>query len=148
MYGSRTNRSSPWSGENRDPAISSTPCRSASPTSAAPTGAGTSLYDIAVAAAFIQQQDYYGQADWSLGVLADEEKYPIETYVAPRQVESAVNVVWKGRTLMTPIGGRVNIQPRAALDPQRLLPDDERSASGAREQVMLDGLAKGQWWWD
>src|SRR5690606_32784395 len=55
--------------------------------------------DLLVAAAFIQQQDLYGQAGIDLGALGDESAYPIETYNAPKQVAAAVNSMWKGRRL-------------------------------------------------
>ena len=73
------------------------------------------LIDMAIAAAFIQKHDYYGRASWKMEVFGSEEKFPVETYPEPRQVDTAVNVVWKGSTLMTPIGGGVNIQPLEAL---------------------------------
>ena len=106
------------------------------------------LMDMAITAAFIQEQDYYGQADWHLGVLADESQFPVETYTAPKHVESAVNVYWKRSTLMTPIGGGVNIQPRQALNPERILSDEGGKLSDTRKGLKVEGLADGQWWWD
>jgi len=41
------------------------------------------LVDIAIAAAFIQKQDYYAQAGWKMAVFNDERQYPIETYETP-----------------------------------------------------------------
>jgi hypothetical protein len=103
---------------------------------------------MAIAAAHIQRQDYYGRADWALGVLAREDVCPIETYPVPRHVESAVNVVWKGRTLMTPIGGGVNIQPLQALTTDRLLADEDGQLKDTHEAIDIKGLAKDRWWWD
>lgn len=106
------------------------------------------LIDLSVAAAFIQDQDYYAQADWRLGVMADEQSFPIETYSTPKQVESAVNAMWRGNVFMTPIGGGVNIQPRQALVPERRQPDSDGALRQQREQITLDSLQAGQWWWD
>ncbi len=106
------------------------------------------LIDIAVAAAFIQDQDYYQQANWDLGVFADEARFPVETYETPKQVESAVNVVWKGNALMTPIGGGVHVEPLQALQSDNLLPDDEGRVSAGYGKVSLQDLPAGQWWWD
>ena len=106
------------------------------------------LIDMSVAAAFIQQQDYYGQAGWSMPLFGDEQSLPVEVYEAPKQVESAVNVVWKGNTLMTPIGGGVEIQPRLALASDRLMNDEGQQLKNKRDGVTLQGLADGQWWWD
>ena len=49
------------------------------------------LIDVAIAAAYIQQQDFYGQAAWEMPVLLDESKVSVETYTAPERVETAVN---------------------------------------------------------
>ena len=42
------------------------------------------LIDLAVAAAFIQKQDYYAQSGWKMETLGDEKQYPIETFEAPK----------------------------------------------------------------
>ena len=106
------------------------------------------LIDMSVAAAFIQKQDYYGQAGWKADVLLDEQKYAVETYEAPKQVETACTAIWKGNRLMTPVGGGVHIEPTDALEPSRLLSDEQGQVKATRAQIKLDGLAKGQWWWD
>ena len=104
------------------------------------------LFDMLIAAAYIQQQDFYGQSSWDLGVLADEASYPVETYIAPTQVETAVNAIWKGRTLMTPIGGGVDIRPLKAIDTEFVRIDQTGKTNEARKQIELP--VKGQWWWD
>ena len=38
------------------------------------------LIDLAVAAAYIQQQDYYGKAGWKMDVFGNEKAFPVETY--------------------------------------------------------------------
>jgi hypothetical protein len=106
------------------------------------------MIDMSVAAAFIQSQDYYGQSEWQLGVLADESKVPVETYETPKQVESAVNVVWKGNTLTTPIGGGVNIQPLQALKSDNMFTDEDKKVKQTQAQISLQNLKPGQWWWD
>jgi hypothetical protein len=106
------------------------------------------LIDMAIAAAFIQQYDYYGQAGWNMDVFGDESQFAVETYSAPTQVETAVNAVWRGSTLMTPIGGGVKIQPLLALSGGNMLEDQEGQLQDLREQVTTDGLADQQWWWD
>jgi hypothetical protein len=106
------------------------------------------LIDLAIAAAFIQEQDYYGKAGWKAEFFMDEGRFSVEHYEAPRQVESAVNAIWRGNKLMTPIGGGVNIQPTVALKRDNLLHDDKGEVKAAREQVRLEGLADNQWWWD
>jgi hypothetical protein len=108
-----------------------------------------SAIDIAVAAAFIQQQNFYGKADWKMEFFGDEKSYSIETYSIPKTVDTAVNVIWKngGRTLMTPMGGGVEIQAAKAVEPSKLLPD-EKGKVGKLHEELKPNLASGQWWWD
>ena len=106
------------------------------------------LIDLAVAAAFIQRQDYYGRAGWSMEVFGNEDVFAVGTLMAPKQVESAVAAVWRGNRLMTPIGGGVNIQPRQALSPEHLLKDEQGEVNHQHQQTTLDHLKPGQWWWD
>ncbi len=104
--------------------------------------------DMLVASAFIQQHDLYGKAGWDLAVLGNEAVYPVEIFNAPQQVASAVNSVWKGRRLATPIGGGVQIRARQALDTENLLADEDGSVQSAHEAVNLRDLPADQWWWD
>lgn len=104
--------------------------------------------DMLVAAAFLQQHDLYSKADWDLSVLGDESKYPVETYNAPQQVASAVNSMWKGRHLATPVGGGVQIEAKQALDTANLLADEDGKLQSAHSEVSLSDLPADQWWWD
>ena len=104
--------------------------------------------DMLVAAAFIQKHDLYSKAGWDLSVLGNESVYPVEIHNAPRLVASAVNSVWKGRHLATPIGGGVEIRARLALDAKHLLSDDDGSLKAARDAINIADLPADQWWWD
>jgi hypothetical protein len=104
--------------------------------------------DLAVAAAYIQQQDFYGLVNWTPTVFVDEKAYPVETLNAPKQVASAVNSMWKGAMLVTPIGGGVQMRPTEALEPTNLLEDEEQAVAKARTAIDLSHLAPDQWWWD
>ncbi len=106
------------------------------------------VIDLSVAAAFIQQRDYYGKADWKMPIFGNEKKYPVETYHTPKQVPTACAAVWKGRKLMTPIGGGVQITATNALLSPNLLEDEKGLVDKMRTDVDLSGLAEGQWWWD
>jgi hypothetical protein len=106
------------------------------------------LIDVAIAAAYIQQQDFYGQAGWNMPVLMDESKVNVETYVAPSQVETAVNAIWKGSTLMTPLGGGVNMQPKLAISRDRVMVDSDGDNNRVKQSAGPSKLADGQWWWD
>ncbi len=105
------------------------------------------LIDLSVAAAFIQKEDYYGQSGWKLGLLGDEEKFSVETYNAPKLVDTAVTAKWKGRTLMTPVAGGVLIEATRALDEENLLADKKNAVGNLHKKIKIK-LADGQWWWD
>jgi hypothetical protein len=104
--------------------------------------------DLAVAAAFIQQQDYYGKSGWKADVLGNEQACPVETLATPQQVETTVTAVWKGARLMTPVGGGVRIEPTQAIHSSNVMADDEGKVEEARTAVSLKELAADQWWWD
>ncbi|HND52116.1 MAG TPA: DUF1598 domain-containing protein, partial [Pirellulaceae bacterium] len=106
------------------------------------------LIDLSVAAAYIQEQDFYGQSGWKAEVFGNEQAYAVETYQTPKHVDSAVNVIWKGSTLMTPIGGGVNIQPKQALSPGNLATDNGGELAGLREKIGVEKVDSKQWWWD
>jgi hypothetical protein len=106
------------------------------------------LIDMTIAAAFIQEQDYYGQINWQMDLIGRERDFRVETLEAPKQVATAVNAIWKGSTLMTPIGGGVHIQPRLALNSGNLLTDDDGQVAQTRGQIDLQELPADVWWWD
>ncbi len=105
------------------------------------------LIDLSVVAAYIQQHDFYGKANWKMDVLGDEKTIPTESSNAPKQVATAVNAIWKGNQLLTPVGGGVEINPLMALAPEKILADKDSKVSQARDKVKIE-LAKGRWWWD
>ncbi|QDU78021.1 hypothetical protein Pan97_51010 [Bremerella volcania] len=106
------------------------------------------LIDMLIAAAYIQEQDYYNQSGFDLGVFADEDAYPVETLPAPETVETAVNAIWKGNRLLTPIGGGVEINAKQALTPDNVQKDEEGVLAETQKGISLQNLAAGQWWWD
>ena len=105
------------------------------------------LIDLAVAAAYIQEQDYYVKAGWDMPFLGSEKAFPVEVYSVPKTVESAVNTIGKGNTLGFPIGGGVQIHPAEALDSENILPDKQAKVAKLHKEIKPD-LAEGQWWWD
>ena len=104
--------------------------------------------DLLVAAAFIQQQDLYGQAEVDLGAIGDEGSYAVETYNAPTQVATAVNSMWKGRRLMTPVGGGVEISASQAVKAENRVADADGAVAKAKASIDLSSLPANQWWWD
>ena len=106
------------------------------------------LIDISIAAAFIQQQDYATQAGWDMSLLLDESRLPVETHNAPHQVETAVNAVWSGNKLLTPLGGGVSLQPKRALGAEAVRVDEAGNLVKPRATIAPNNLQPSQWWWD
>jgi hypothetical protein len=106
------------------------------------------VIDLAIAAAFIHKQDFYGQSGWQAATFNDERQLAVETYNTPLQVETVCTAVWKGSTLMTPVGGGVTIQPQQALFTKNVLADEDGKVSELRESVNLGQLPADRWWWD
>jgi hypothetical protein len=104
------------------------------------------LIDLAVLAAYMQEHDAYGKAGWSAKTLLDEKAYPVETRPVPKEVETAINAVWRGNRLLTPIGGGVTMYPRRALDPPNLLMDEQEEVAAARKTASK--LPETAWYWD
>ena len=103
-----------------------------------------SLIDLAVVAAWLQEFDGYGKAGWGAETLRDEAVYPIETLPPIAHVETAINAVWRGPRLITPIGGGVTIQAATAVEPPNLLMDERGEVAKAHAAVKLP---EGRWWW-
>jgi len=105
------------------------------------------LFDISVAAAFIQDRNLYEKSGWKLGAFADESVCRVNAAAGVSQVETAVNAVWKNSQLVTPIGGGVHIAARKLVDPSATKVENE--IDGLREKGSAPkDLAADQWWWD
>ena len=105
------------------------------------------LIDLSVVAAYVRQQDMYSAAGWDLGVFASEDGLSVEGAESPMQVETAVNAIWKGGRLMTPIGGGIMIRGDQVVDRERLTAEEELAETQQAAAAPAD-LAAGQWWWD
>jgi hypothetical protein len=103
------------------------------------------LFDLAVAAAYIRRQDFYGQTGWQATVLRDEQAFPVATLPTPRKVACVVNAVWKGNRLLSPAGGGVSAAPEEALDAKRIVKDSDGKLNGVR---IKQPAAAEDWWWD
>jgi hypothetical protein len=104
------------------------------------------MTDQAIVAAFLRRHDLYARAGWTADVLRDEGRLPCETLAAPKQVACVVNWQWKGARLLTPAGGGVSIDAEAALEPDRLLADEQGRLEQQRKQLPRGG--DDRWWWD
>jgi hypothetical protein len=104
------------------------------------------LIDLAVLAAYLQEHDVYGRAQWDAAALRDEQICTVDRFQAPTIVEPAINAVWRGSRLLTPIGGGVTLQPRMALDSPNLLMDEKGTVAAVRGEKL--DVPADRWWWD
>ncbi len=104
------------------------------------------LFDLAVAAAYIRQQDFYGQANWQAATLRDEKSLPVETLPSPKKVQCVVNAFWRGNRLLAPAGGGVSASPEEAIDPKHIAKDADGKLDGRRKA--LNAVNADAWWWD
>ena len=105
------------------------------------------LIDISIAAAYIREQNFYELADWNADTLMNESAVAVETYNTPQQVETAVNAIWRGNTLMTPLGGGIHIQPMSALSSDNLVVDSAGDNQAVRKSA-APPADDNRWWWD
>ncbi|MBI1899863.1 MAG: DUF1598 domain-containing protein [Planctomycetia bacterium] len=104
------------------------------------------LVDMLIVAAYVQEHDLYGRANWRPAVLLDEEQYAVQTVPPAKQVACVANALWKDNRLLVPAGGGVSIRPELALEAEKLLADEKGEVARKKGAVRTpDGEA---WWWD
>jgi hypothetical protein len=102
--------------------------------------------DMLICAAHIQREDFYGKSGWSMEFFGNEGKYPLETFVAPKEVESVVGMKPLRRAALAPVGGIV-IDAEKALDKEHAKSDTNGKIADRKKQLALS-LPEGVWWWD
>jgi hypothetical protein len=103
--------------------------------------------DMLVAAAYIRNEDFYGQAGWRAETLLDEAELPVETFPKPQRVHCVVNAIWKRNRLVSPAGGGVSIMAHEALSKERLMWDKDGEL-GRRYADVRENRNEDRWWWD
>jgi hypothetical protein len=107
--------------------------------------------DMLICAAHIQQEDFYSKSGWSMEFFGCEEKYPLETFTAPQEVEPVVGERRINRTrALTPVGGGIVINAGQALDEEHATLDKEGKIVNQHNaaQRVQQSLPEGVWWWD
>jgi hypothetical protein len=103
--------------------------------------------DMLICAAHIQREDFYGKSGWSMELFADEEKFPLERFVAPKEVEPVVGLAVRGRLTLAPVGGGIVIDAGLALDDDNAKFDTDGKIAEKQKKIALN-LPDGVWWWD
>jgi hypothetical protein len=104
------------------------------------------LVDLLIVAAYLQEHDLYGRAEWRPEALLDEEQYAVQTVAQARQVACVANALWKGNRLLVPAGGGVSIRPELALEADKLLAEEKGEVARKKGEVKME--AGKAWWWD
>jgi hypothetical protein len=103
--------------------------------------------DMLICAAHIQREDYYTKSGWSMEFFGNEEKYPLEKFVAPKTVEPVVGQRLVNRQWLTPVGGGIVIDAERALEEGNAKTDKDGRIATTQKKIALD-LPEGVWWWD
>ena len=103
--------------------------------------------DMLICAAHIQREDFYGQSGWSMEFFGSEERYPLQTFVAPKEVEPVVGARVVRGALLAPVGGGVVIDAELALDEENAKLDADKKIAEQQQRISLN-LPEGVWWWD
>jgi hypothetical protein len=99
--------------------------------------------DMLICAAHIQREGFYSKSGWSMEFFASEEKYSLEVFTVPQEVEPVVGLANRGAVILTPVGGGVVIDAEKALDEAK----KNNRIANVQKGIALN-LPEGAWWWD
>ena len=103
--------------------------------------------DMLICAVHIQREDFYGKSGWSMEFFGNEEKFQLETFPVPKEVEPVVGSRVVNRRLVAPVGGGVVIDAELALDEEHTKSDTDKKIAEQQKKIALN-LPEGVWWWD
>ncbi|WP_437185389.1 DUF1598 domain-containing protein [Planctomicrobium sp. SH668] len=106
------------------------------------------IFDLALVAAIIQQNELDVQANWDRGVFAADGEYQPFGRPAPKKTESVVNHrVFNGKDVVLQVAGGVRADlATIAKDPALNLESTE--IVGVADNAKAPELPVGRWWWD
>ncbi len=109
------------------------------------------IFDLAVVAALIKQQDIAELYGWQMTHFGPKGDYQPWLGQAPKQVETIVNsrtLSDRGRTIVAGVSGGVSCDPRSLVEPSAIQKDDYGLMAGERRHRQPGTLPRGVWWWD
>jgi hypothetical protein len=106
------------------------------------------VIDLAIAAAYIEHRDWRDKTNWSMQYFENEDICSVERHLKAVSVPTVANAIWRGRTLMTPVGGGVSIKPSLALKSVKLLSDTDKRLEASYKSASDSPHAGESWWWD
>jgi hypothetical protein len=109
------------------------------------------LFDLALAAAIIREEDLAGKVGWHMTCFGDADGYRVPLATAPKTVDSVINYRVVNRVhIVAGVSGGVRVDPsdlakRCAMEPDRDGTMDRKRSAAVPAIKALSGDA---WWWD
>ncbi|SFH68084.1 DUF1598 domain-containing protein [Planctomicrobium piriforme] len=106
------------------------------------------IFDLALVAAMIQNNQLDQRAGWDRGVFAANGEYRPASYATPKQTESVINHrVFNGQDVVLQVAGGVRGDAMAVLNDAAVNHESPRLGTVA-QQAQAGELPANRWWWD
>jgi hypothetical protein len=107
------------------------------------------VFDLAVAAALIQNDRLAARANWQPTLFFDAPKLPLPKQAVPRQVETVINHrVINRRHVVAGVSGGVMVEAKNVLKAERTSDSAGTLAKERRPAPASVTATAGAWWWD
>ncbi|HTN76342.1 MAG TPA: DUF1598 domain-containing protein [Pirellulaceae bacterium] len=107
------------------------------------------LFDLALVAGVIQNEDLAGQVGWHMTHFGPEGAYQPRLDHAPREVDTIVNYrMINDKHIVAGISGGVRCDPRSMLTKEAIKPDTYGVLSAEHGNSKPEKIAPRNWWWD
>ena len=107
------------------------------------------IFDLALVAGLVCQEDLGEQVDWSASHFRDVAKYRIRRSVAPTEVESVINHrVVSGRKIVAGVSGGVSVDASPLVKSSSIKTDDYGLMKAAHTDSVPKQVGAYRWWWD
>jgi hypothetical protein len=109
------------------------------------------LFDLALAAAVIREEDLAGKVGWHITCFGDPNGYHVPLAAAPKTVESVINHRIVNRTqIIAGVSGGVRVDPsdvakRYAMETES---NGKMGSQRSAATAAIQALPVGTWWWD
>jgi hypothetical protein len=106
------------------------------------------VFDLALVAALIDQENVDGRLGWDRGVFAEGGAYRPMTYAVPKEVDTVVNhKVYGGKDVVVQVAGGVTANVAAVLQSPETVKESAQ-LDAVSESAQAPELPAGRWWWD
>jgi hypothetical protein len=107
------------------------------------------LFDLALVAALVDEQDLAGRVGWHLTCFGPGGGYPVASGEAPREVETVINHrVIGGVNVVAGVSGGVRADPVSLVRPSAVETEGDGRLSAGQAAAAPKDLPPGAWWWD